>query len=75
MVASVVAGVLLLLALFGEQFEDSLPLGRVGHGFEQALIMLDILTSDEAVHTALLDESRDTSQNRGAWSKEMSVTR
>jgi hypothetical protein len=45
-----IAGVLLLLSLFGEQFQDSLALGFVSHDLvQQVTIALNILASNKPV--------------------------
>jgi hypothetical protein len=42
-------GILLLLALFGEQFQKRIALGPVRYGLEQMNVVLDILTANEPV--------------------------
>jgi hypothetical protein len=45
-----VAGVLLLVHFFSEQFQDLFTLALIGHRLEQFTIVFDVLTSDEALH-------------------------
>src|ERR1019366_345893 len=44
-----IMGVLLLLALFRQQFQERIALGRIRCGLEQMNVMLDILTANESV--------------------------
>jgi hypothetical protein len=55
-----IARLRLLLLFFGEQIEDFLPLGPVGDGFEQALVMFDVLATHKSinVHEALRASAR-----------------
>ena len=56
------AGVSLLLLLFGEQFENSLPDRFIGHSLQKVMVAIDILASDKPIHGALPSSARRAEQ-------------